>query len=73
MPKVSSFYGIIIMMYFRDHNPPHFHAKYGEYNAEILIENFGVKEGFLPSKALALVVEWASQHKEELKQLAQSF
>ena len=67
MPKVSSFYGIIIMMYFRDHNPPHFHAKYGEFTAEILIDNLGLKEGYLPAKALALVVEWALIHKEELK------
>lgn len=67
MPIVSSFYGIMIYFYFREHNPPHFHAKYNEHEALILIESLGVHEGFLPGKALALVVEWASNHKEELQ------
>lgn len=68
MPEVSRFYGIIIYMYIKDHNPPHFHARYNEFEAIISIENFGLLNGKLPSKALALVIEWASMHQTELKQ-----
>jgi hypothetical protein len=66
MPKVSSFYGIIIMMFFKEHNPPHFHVKYGEFKAQIRISDLGIIEGKLPARTLGLVVEWASIHKEEL-------
>ena len=67
MPVISSFYGILIKMYFGDHVPPHFHAEYGEFVAQISINDFGIMEGYLPPKALALVVEWASIHQEEIK------
>jgi hypothetical protein len=66
MPRISEFYGIIIEMYWSDHNPPHFHAKYGEHRAEIDIRTLGVLKGRLPAKAMALVVEWASLHQDEL-------
>ena len=66
MPVISSFYGILIKMYFGDHAPPHFHAEYGEFVAQISINGFGIIEGYLPPKALALVVEWASLNQEEL-------
>lgn len=66
MPVISSFYGILIKMYFGDHVPPHFHAEYGEFVAQISIRELGIVEGYLPPKALALVVEWASIHQKEL-------
>lgn len=68
MPILSRFYGIIIKMYFqqREHNPPHIHAIYGEYVAVISINDFEVIEGDLPNKAVSLVLEWMSIHKEEL-------
>ena len=66
MPEISRFYGIIIYMYLQDHNPPHFHAKYNEHQIVISIENFAILNGKFPSKALALVIEWASIHQEEL-------
>ena len=66
MPVISSFYGILIKMYFGDHMPPHFHAEYGEFSAQISIFGLGILQGYLPPKALALVVEWASIHKDEL-------
>ena len=66
MPVVSDFLGIVIFMYFNEHNPPHFHAKYNEFRAEILIETLSVKEGKLPPRILGLVTEWAELHKEEL-------
>ena len=53
-------------MYWNDHNPPHFHVRYGDYNAVILIENFSLSEGWLPPKALALVIEWAAIHQKDL-------
>ncbi len=66
MPVVSSFYGILIYFYFDDHNPPHFHAKYNEYEALIDIKSLGIIKGNLPAKAHSLVIEWASKHKAEL-------
>jgi hypothetical protein len=66
MPRISSFFGIVIYMYFKDHNPPHFHAIYGEYSAEISIKNFALIEGTLPPRAFSLVIEWAAQHQTEL-------
>ena len=66
MPVISSFYGILIKMYFGDHVPPHFHADYGEFSDQIRIIDFGIEAGYLPPKALALVVEWANIHQFEL-------
>jgi hypothetical protein len=67
MPKVSEFYGIRIYFYFEDHPPPHFHAFYGEHEAQVSIESLEILEGFLPSRAYALVVEWALEHRAELR------
>jgi hypothetical protein len=66
MPEWSCFLGIVVMMYFNDHNPPHFHVKYNEYRAMIVISNLSVLEGSLPPRVLGLVMEWAEMHKEEL-------
>lgn len=66
MPEISRFYGIVIRMFYDEHNPPHFHAQYGEYNAVIKINDYAVTEGYLPPKALGLVTEWANVHKDEL-------
>ncbi|MEI6141386.1 MAG: DUF4160 domain-containing protein [Mariniphaga sp.] len=66
MPQVSRFFGIIISMFYDEHNPPHFHASYGEFNAEIGINDLNVIVGKLPSRALGLVIEWASIHQAEL-------
>jgi hypothetical protein len=66
MPELSRFYGIIIAIYFDEHNPPHFHARYNEFNASISIQSFAIIEGSLPPKALGLVTEWAAIHQKEL-------
>ncbi len=66
MPEISRFYGIIIRMYFRDHNPPHFHAEYQGMKAEYNLRNFEIIDGNLPKRANGLVVEWASKHSAEL-------
>lgn len=66
MPEVSRFFGIVIRMYFNDHQPPHFHAEYGEHEALIEIETLAVLRGDLPRRAMALVLEWAALHRQEL-------
>lgn len=68
MPRICEFLGIVIYMYFSDHNPPHFHAIYGQYEAEILIENGNVLKGKLPIRALALVKEWTAKYQDQLVQ-----
>jgi hypothetical protein len=57
MPTLSTFYGIVIQMYWQDHPPPHFHALYAEYGALIDIRTQEVIEGSLPRRALALVLQ----------------
>ena len=68
MPVLSRFYGIIIRMYFQqaEHNPPHIHALYGDDMAAISIQTLEVMEGKLPAKALMLVQEWITLHRDEL-------
>jgi hypothetical protein len=58
MPTISEFFGIVIRMYYDDHNPPHFHAYYEAFQAIILIETLAIVEGALPRRARALVLEW---------------
>ena len=65
MPVISRFYGIIIAMYFNDHNPPHFHAKYSEHEALFTFDG-SIIEGELPKRAEKFVQEWLEQHKAEL-------
>ena len=71
MPEICRFYGIVIKMYFRksEHNPPHFHAIYGECVSEIDIQTGNVIVGDLPTKALHLVREWAETHRAELMKI----
>ena len=66
MPRISSFYGIVIWMYWNDHNPPHFHATYGDFEILIRITDLSIYSGSLPSRAFGLVMEWASLHQNEL-------
>jgi len=66
VPRISSFYGIVIAMYYREHGVPHFHARYGEYEASISIESLEPLGGFLPARALRLVRHWGDLHREEL-------
>ncbi len=66
VPRISAFYGIVIAMYFDDHPPPHFHAKYGDHQAQIEIATGEVLHGFLPRRALKLVQEWTDLHRNEL-------
>ncbi|MBK8498160.1 MAG: DUF4160 domain-containing protein [Flavobacteriales bacterium] len=66
MPELCRFYGIIIRMYFMDHNPPHFHAEYQGSRAEFDIRTLEIIAGGLPNRAHTLVLEWAAIHRHEL-------
>lgn len=68
MPEVSRFFGISIRMYFDDHNPPHFHAIYGDAEAEVGIAPVALLRGRFPRRALGMVMEWAAVHQHELLQ-----
>ena len=67
MPEISHFLGISIYIYFKDHNPPHFHAKYGEYEITIEIES-GIVTGKFPKRALSAVLDWYNLNRSELMQ-----
>ncbi len=67
MPTISEFFGITIRIMYLDHNPPHFHAYYGNQKAIIEIENGAVK-GIMSERALRLIFEWMELHREELKE-----
>lgn len=67
VPRISAFYGIVIEMYYGDHPPPHFHARYGGDSAKIQIASGDVIAGFLPGRALRLVREWVEAHRAELE------
>lgn len=66
MPQISIFLGIIIRMYYDDHNPPHFHASYAEHQAIIDIKNLELWSGYLPPRVFGLVIEWAAMHQLDL-------
>lgn len=66
MPEICRFYGIIIRMYFDDHNPPHFHVFYGSEEALIEINSLALIAGNIPARARGMVVEWATLHQNEL-------
>jgi hypothetical protein len=68
VPTISMFYGIIIRMYAgsREHNPPHFHAYYGDFRAIFSIEPGELTEGNFPVKQRKLVEAWAVLHRDDL-------
>jgi hypothetical protein len=71
MPEISRFYGIVVKMFFigREHNPPHFHAIYGEDVGEFDIQTLELIDGYLPVKARNLILEWAGIHQKELLEI----
>lgn len=66
MPEISRFFGIVIAMFYNDHEPPHFHVRYGGERGLIAIETLALLEGKLSPRAQGLVIEWASSHQAEL-------
>jgi len=72
MPEICRFLGIVISMYFDEHNPPHFHVRYNEYQAVMSIANGNVIAGHLPARVRGLVEEWAELHVSELLEMWES-
>ena len=66
MPTLAIFYGIVIQLYWFDHPPPHFHARYADHEAQIDIQKAAVLNGSLPKRALSMVIEWTREHQTEL-------
>lgn len=67
MPAISEFLGIVIRMYYEEHGVPHPHAYYSGAEASLAIESLEVLEGKLPRRAPALILEWALEHRPELR------
>jgi hypothetical protein len=74
LPTICQFCGIRISIYFiqKEHNPPHLHAQYGEYDAEIDILTGEAIRGSLPAKEGMLVKKWIGLHADELKEMWKS-
>ncbi len=66
MPEISRFLGIVIYIRYNEHNPPHFHAEYGNHNAVFSIKDLKITKGKLPKRVHSLVLEWADAHRDEL-------
>jgi hypothetical protein len=69
MPEICRFFGIVIYIYYKDHQPPHFHAVYAEHEAKISIDNLTILFGSLPPRVLGLVIEWANIHNNDLQRV----
>ncbi|KPA18760.1 transcriptional regulator [Candidatus Magnetomorum sp. HK-1] len=65
MPEISSFYGIAITMNYKEHNPPHFHAAYQDYEVSVEIKT-GIVKGKMPKRALKMIFEWLENNQEDL-------
>jgi len=65
MPTIARFYGITVFMNYNDHLPPHFHARYQDYEITMTIEN-GLIEGKMPRRALQMIFAWSAKYKDEL-------
>jgi uncharacterized protein DUF4160 len=66
LPEISRFFGIVIAMFYKEHEPPHFHARYGDQRAIIRIDSLVMLEGSLSPRVLGMVMEWAALHRAEL-------
>lgn len=69
MPEISRFYGISVYIYYDDHNPPHFHGVYNNQKVIIEIDSLSLIAGKFPPRALGMLIEWASIHQTELKEV----
>ena len=68
MPELARFYGIVVHVYYGDHLPAHFHVHYSGHSAKVDIETLALIEGDLPARAKGLVIEWATLHRDELRE-----
>ena len=71
MPVITRFYGMVVKMYLlgKEHNPPHIHFLYDDYNGVIDLKTLTVLEGDLPGKALSMALEWTKLHQKELLEM----
>lgn len=72
MPEISRFLGVVITMYFEEHNPPHFHVRYNDYRASVEIRTMNVIAGSIPARVRGFVQEWAEIHQQELLHMWES-
>ncbi len=72
MPELCRFEGLIITMYFNEHNPPHFHIDYKGKEAQFDIVQGVITKGFLPSREARLILAWYELHKAELLEMWES-
>ena len=68
MPTICMFRGIKVYINWREHQPPHFHATYGDEEVLVSINDIEVLEGNIPNKQLKMVLGWAAFHQDELKE-----
>lgn len=68
MPELSRFFGIIVVMYYNDHEPAHFHVRYAEQRAKFSIEGLTIIDGAVSARVRGLVTEWGSLHVPELRE-----
>jgi hypothetical protein len=68
VPRISSFYGITIMMYHDDHGHSHFHARHADGKAKIGIGDLNVIDSTMPRRQLRFVIAWAELHQQELRE-----
>jgi hypothetical protein len=66
MPRICAFDGIILLMFYDDHSPPHFHARYGEHQALVHIAPPSIAEGRLPQRVERQVLAWTERRQAEL-------
>jgi hypothetical protein len=67
VPAISHFYGLTVKLYLGDHQPAHFHVLYGDHEALFSIDSLEMMRGELPRRAVPMVLEWATVHREELR------
>lgn len=72
MPVISRFLGIVVFMYFNEHNPPHVHVKYNEFMAVVDLRTMNLLDGRLPARVRGLVEEWIEMHQQELLEMWES-
>lgn len=67
MPVISDFHGIVVSMYYDDHPPPHFHARYNEDEVVMQVDPVAVLQGWLPGRCMRRVLPWSAVHQAALK------